>query len=208
MVPLALRERPAAMLDVGCGEGRFSRLLRSHGVPVTGIDPTGALLDVARQRDAETEYLEGIAEALPFESGRFDLVVSYLTLLDIPDIARAIPEMVRVLKPGGRLLVANLNGFNTAAMEHGWVLDAAGQPLHYAFDRYSEERAVWVEYRGIRILNYHRPLSGYMRLFLDLSLRLTHFSEPLPVSGAPEPRASRYRRVPWFCVMEWVKLAS
>lgn len=210
MLPLALRDRPAAALDVGCGEGRFCRMLRVNGIKVTGIDPTRALLTQARRCDATGDYVEGEAEALPFDDGAFDLVVSYLSLMDIPDVRRAIPEMARVLAPGGRLLVANLNSFNTAGDNGlGWIHDADGRALHFAVDRYSEERAAWAEWRGIRIRSYHRPLSVYLSLLLEQGLRLSHFSEPLPTSDAePAEKADRYRRVPWFCVMEWVKPAD
>src|SRR5262245_16459894 len=91
-------------LDVGCGEGRFCRLLRQRGFETIGVDPTVALIEEARRRDPGGKYLLGRAEQLDFVDDRFDLVVSYLTLIDIPDFRTAITEMTRVLKPGGRLL--------------------------------------------------------------------------------------------------------
>ena len=199
---------PGRALDVGCGEGRFCRMLRARGWDVTGLDPTRALLEEARRRDRDGAYVEGVAEALPFDDGGFDLVVSYLSLIDIPDFRAAIAQMARVLAPGGRLLVANMNGFASAAIEgFGWVSDEAGQRRHFAIDRYLEERASWVEWRGIRILNHHRPLSAYMRAFLGEGLSLAHFDEPGPAPGAPAERAEAYARVPWHCVMEWRKAA-
>lgn len=203
MLPRAINGSTRA-LDIGCGEGRFCRMLRQHGVDATGVDPTPALLDAARRKDPEGQYFEGCAEALPFADASFDLAVSYLSLVDIPDVRKAIPEMARVLKPGGRLLIANLNSFNSACADRGWMKDPAGRKLHYAVDQYLEERAMWVAWRGIRIVNHHRPLSLYMRLLLEAGLELTYFDEPLPVADAPE-RAVDYARVPWFLVMEWRK---
>ena len=58
--------------------------------------------------------LQAPAERLPFREGAFDIVVSYLSLIDIPDVGAAVPEMARVLKPGGTLLIANLTSFSTA----------------------------------------------------------------------------------------------
>src|SRR5690606_16488180 len=84
-------------LDVGCGEGRFCRLLRGEGIETIGIDPTEALLEQARRRDPSGDYRLGRAEKLDFADGSFDLVVSYLTLIDIEDIDAAIFEMARVL---------------------------------------------------------------------------------------------------------------
>lgn len=208
MLPRALATGAKSALDVGCGEGRFCRLLKANGIATTGIDPTPALLERARECDADGAYVEASAENLPFAKESYDLAVSYLSLIDIPDHARGIGEMTRVLKPGGTLLVANLNSFNTSTGDQGWVRDAFGQIKHYPVDHYLEERAFWTEWRGIRIVNHHRPLSAYMRAFLHAGLALTYFDEPAPISGAPEPKAERYRRAPWYCVMEWRKPAA
>ena len=190
-------------LDIGCGEGRFCRMLRQLGIGAVGIDPTEALIQYARQLDPEGEYHLGEAEALGFADRSFDLIVSNLTLIDIPDVRAAIAEMSRVLEPGGTLLIANLTSFNTAGPPNGWVRDQNGEARFY-IDRYMEERPEWVSWRGIRIHNWHRPLSTYMSLLLDQALQLRHFSEPQPVGGDPE-RAEWHRRVPYFVMMEWQK---
>lgn len=205
ILPRALARSPKNVLDVGCGEGRFCRMLGQHGLKVTGIDPTPKLISAARDRDPEGKYIEAGAEDLPFEDGSFDLVISYLSLIDIPDFKASIREMARVLSPGGVLLIANLSSFNTASIDTGWVKDGASRHLHYPIDNYLEERSVLIEYRGIRVLNHHRPLSTYMQSLLGAGLRLNYFDEPSPAPGAPEPKATVYRRVPWFLVMEWLK---
>jgi SAM-dependent methyltransferase len=193
-------------LDVGCGEGRFCRMLRAAGLTPTGIDPTEPLLAEARRRDPKGDYRLGQAEALDFPDTSFDLVVSYLTLIDIADIDRAIAEMARVLRPGGSLLIANLTSFNTASPPGGWQRDARGVE-RFSIDNYMEDRAEWVSWHGIRIQNWHRPLSRYMSLLLAQDLQLRHFEEPLP-QGGPPAKAERYRRVPYFLVMEWRKPAG
>ena len=189
-------------LDVGCGEGRFCRRMQELGIASVGIDPTDALLRRARDRDPAGTYLPGRAEALPFADGAFDLVVSYLTLIDIPDIRAAIPEMARMLAPGGTLLIANLNSFATAGR---WTEDSDGD-RRFRIDRYLEERAEWAEWHGIRVHNWHRPLSLSMGLLLGEGLVLRHFDEPMPQGGDPA-KVARYMRVPWLLMMEWEKPA-
>lgn len=194
----------ASALDVGCGEGRFCRIMRELGVAAVGIDPTQALLERARHLDPAGDYRLARAEALPFPNDQFDLVVSYLTLIDIDDAEQAIAEMVRVLKPSGTLLIANLTSFSTAAAP-GWVRDAAGKAIHcHPIDNYLDERAEWFEWDGIRIKNWHRPLSTYMRLLLGHGLRLTFFDEPSATDPDSE-RAAHVRRRPWAMAMEWRK---
>jgi SAM-dependent methyltransferase len=193
-------------LDVGCGEGRFCRMLKAAGVRPTGIDPTPALLEVARQRDPAGDYRIGRAERMEFEAASFDLVVSYITLIDIPDFRAAIREMARVVKPGGSLLIANLTGFTSACAAQGWVKDDSGEHLHYPVDNYLDEFSFWFEWSGIRIENWHRPLEAYMSAFLEAGLALKFFAEPGPVSGQ-QVHQERARRVPWFVVMEWARPA-
>jgi SAM-dependent methyltransferase len=108
MLGRVARDGYRSALDVGCGEGRFCRMLQASGIGTIGIDPTHSLLEQAKRRDPAGDYRLGSAEALPFEAASFDLVVSYLTLVDITDFRAAIREMYRVLKPAGSLLIANL----------------------------------------------------------------------------------------------------
>jgi SAM-dependent methyltransferase len=118
------RRRFTTALDVGCGEGRFCRMLQAAGISTVGIDPTKELLRQARRRDPKGDYRIGRAEALEFPDRSFDLVVSYLNLIDIGEVDRAIAEMAQVLQPGGTLLIANLTSFATAVPAGGWQPDA------------------------------------------------------------------------------------
>ena len=187
-------------LDVGCGEGRFCRMLTAQGITTTGIDPTARLLDAARDRDPQGSYLQVRAEALPFDDASFDLVVSYLTLIDIDDYATAIAEMARVLRPGGSLLIANLNSFSTAG---DWAAEGKAA-TGYLIDNYLDSRAEWESWNGILIRNWHRPFHLYMQALLTNGLRLTHFDEPAP-QGGDDQQIARYRRAPWLHVMEWAR---
>lgn len=201
---LAAARGHARALDVGCGEGRFCRMLRAEGAHIIGIDPTEALIAEARRCDPTGDYRIGRAEALDFPDADFDLVVSYLSLIDIADAAAAIAEMVRVLAPGGTLLIANLTSFATAGsgVGAGWTILPDGSRC-FVIDDYLSERAKWVAWRGIRIENWHRPLRFYMRALLDHGLVLRAFDEPA-FTGPPE-RAAHYERVPWAMMMVWHK---
>lgn len=187
-------------LDVGCGEGRFCRMLAREGLDMTGVEPTDALRATAQHRDPAGRYVSASAERLPFEDGQFDLVVSYLSLIDIAGLDDAIAEMARVLRPSGSLLIANLNSFNTAG---GWVRPENAEP-YFAIDNYLEERAIWQSWRGISIKNWHRPLGRYMSLLLAAGLRLVHYEEPRAIGGEPD-KVARYNRSPYLNLMEWRK---
>lgn len=190
-------------LDLGCGEGRFCRMLQRLGIRTIGVDPTRALIDHARALDPAGDYRIGRAEALDLPDAAFDLVVSYLSLVDIADLQTALSEVHRVLRPGGHFLIANLQGFSTAAVSQGWTFEPDGSS-RFSIDHYLEERATWISWNGIHIQNWHRPLSTYMSALLDLGFNLTHFSEPAP-TGIDDDKARRFHRVPNFLIMEWCK---
>jgi SAM-dependent methyltransferase len=193
----------ARALDVGCGEGRFCRMLAAEGIRTTGIDPTAALIAQAQALHAEGDYRVLGAEAMDLPPARFDLVVSCLSLVDIADLDAAVAQMVAALAPGGTLLIANSTSFNTAAMPEGWRRPLLGEP-YFAIDHYLEEREIPAVWNGITITNHHRPLKRYMQALLGHGLILRHFDEPEPVGGPAEKNA-RYRRAPYFHIMEWQK---
>ncbi|GAC1486282.1 MAG: class I SAM-dependent methyltransferase [Acetobacteraceae bacterium] len=92
-------------IDVGCGNGVFTELLLQHAAPaeVQAVDPSEGQLSFARGRPgaAGAAFLEGDAMALPFEATRFDAAVMALVLFFVPEPARGIAEMMRVVRPGG-----------------------------------------------------------------------------------------------------------
>lgn len=189
------------ILDVGCGEGRYSRRLASQGATVTGLDPVDTFIEHARERDAVSRYLVASAEAMPLESESFDVVLSYLTIIDIPDYRAAIAEMCRVMKPSGSVLMATIS--NVASTSFGWIKDENGRKLYRPVDRYMEDFYLDLEWSDIRVRNYHRPLSALLQPFFSAGLVLTDFLEPLPdpssdwfveESRAPTFQIMRFRR--------------
>lgn len=192
---------PARVLDVGCGEGRFCRMLAQRGIAVTGIDPTAALIAEARRRHPQGDYHVAAAETMTLPESAYDLAVCYLSLIDMPDLDAALVRIVSAIRPGGHLLIANLTSFNTAAVHLGWVKLLLGEPS-FPIDHYLDERARRTAWRGIDILNHHRPMKRYMQALLGHGLVLTHFDEP-PATGGPPDKRDRYNRVPNFLIMTW-----
>jgi SAM-dependent methyltransferase len=92
-------------IDIGCGNGAFTELLvqRCSPVEVQGIDPSEGQLAFARSRLATrvAEFRLGDATALPFPADRFDAAIMALVLVFVPEPAKAVAEMVRVVRPGG-----------------------------------------------------------------------------------------------------------
>jgi len=96
------------VLDVATGTGLVAEALLARGFRVTGLDQSAEMLAVASKRFGDrVELVEAPADALPFPDASFDTVVCTFALCAIPDERRAVGEMIRVLRPGGLLLLAD-----------------------------------------------------------------------------------------------------
>jgi ubiquinone/menaquinone biosynthesis C-methylase UbiE len=93
------------LLDVGCGSGLFSNMAGEIGADVTGIDASEALIAEAKQRNPAIKFLTGEMEQLPFADGEFDIVCGFNSFQYAANTQNALTEALRVLKPGGKLVV-------------------------------------------------------------------------------------------------------
>ena len=116
VVPLA----SGSVFELGCGGGLNQQFYDPARVTsFSGIDPSGKLLDFARESASKVgwkaDIRHGVGEDIPFADDSFDTVVCTYTLCSVDDPARVLSEVKRVLKPGGQLLF----------LEHGRAPDAA-----------------------------------------------------------------------------------
>jgi ubiquinone/menaquinone biosynthesis C-methylase UbiE len=109
------------VLDVGCGEGTFAVSLRRRGAIVTAADPSWPMIAAARDRGRETEnalsLVQARGEQLPFADASFDLVVAKTVLCFVGDGQPFVSEMARVLCPGGRFVIGELNKWSSWAAQ-------------------------------------------------------------------------------------------
>ena len=120
-------------LDVGCGNGAFTEMLVERCAPVSvqGIDPSEGQLAYARTRSLShvAQFRQGDAMALPFPADTFDAAVMPLVIFFVPDPARGVAEMARVVCPGG------------AVTAYAWDMFGGGFPYEALHD---EMRALGV----------------------------------------------------------------
>lgn len=95
------------VLDVGCGSGEFLQLLAEVGADVAGADPAPHMLELARGAHPDIDIRQGGFDALPWPDASFDVVTAVNSLQFADDRAGALREAARVLRPGGRIGIAN-----------------------------------------------------------------------------------------------------
>lgn len=181
---------PARLLEVGPGTGRFAaRCAAELGCEVIGADTSPAM--VAATREAGVEAVQADAQNLPFADAAFDAAVAAWMLYDVPDIDRALAELARVLKPGGRL-VAITNGCD--ALAELWQL-VGGRP--WPESAFSSENGEAQLRRHFPSVERHdltpraefadrQAVVGYMATLAgaDIAARVPELDGPLVAHGA------------------------
>lgn len=149
------------VLEVAIGTGRNLDLY-PPGVDLTGLDYSPAMLAIARERaralGLRVDLRDGDAHALPFADASFDTVVCTLGLCSVHDDRRAVAELVRVLRPGGLLLLLDhVRGATPAVRAVQWLLELAGRRV----DEYHLRRPLdHVLAEGLVVEHQHRSKLG------------------------------------------------
>ena len=134
-------ERVRSVLDVGAGLGHWASTLiglLSPEVSVVGVERDPRWVDRARQRAEELgltdrcSYVQGVAEALPFDDQSFDLVTCQTLLIHVADPTAVISEMRRVVRPGGLLLLSEPNNLSGMVVADSTT---AGKPVAELIER-------------------------------------------------------------------------
>ncbi len=181
--------RGRRVLDLGCGDGWLSGLAHTAGAQVTGVDGSAQLLAVARNRHPQVEFLQqDLAQGLPANLGTFDLIVSTMLLMDIPDLSLLFADLPRALVPRGRLVFTILHPCFYAYKPH---YDPAAGEWYRRVTNYQDEQLWRVESFGGHN-HYHRNLTYYTELLRANGFAITRLYEPEWDPG-PDP-AEAYRR--------------
>ncbi len=93
------------VLEVGCGSGVFLEAAAARGARVSGLDASGALIELARRRVPDADLVVGDMQFLPFGSDAFDVVAGFNSFFFAGDIVAALAEARRVTRPGGHVVI-------------------------------------------------------------------------------------------------------
>ncbi len=209
------------VLDAGCGEGRFARMLAERGAQVTGIDISARMIDLARTeedtRPLGIEYIAtDMADLSMLSSETFDLAVAYVSLLDIEQYETAIAEVARVLKPAARFIFSLVHpcfmtpGSSWEPKRPGMIPLMDDDKLYKKVDHYRPSRPyrfrMWPT-APAETINFHRTLTDYAHACRDAGLLIRDIHEPVPDDDtlSQRPYLKDWIRAPYFIIFECVK---
>jgi ubiquinone/menaquinone biosynthesis C-methylase UbiE len=170
------------VLDVGCGAGSLSSVLLSAGaeIRVVGVDPVPDYVSFAQQvvRDPRAAFRTGAVEVLPFPDAQFDAALALLVLQEVADPGRAIAEMVRVTRQGGRIAACQWDFHDGLPMQSMfWDVAEHWAPTEVARRR-SHDNAI--KRAGLQQLAEHwsrAGLSNVRTARLELEMQFTSFDD-------------------------------
>lgn len=183
-------------LDVGCGEGRVSRDLKSMGHRVVGIDSSWAMSYATTRAARATPAVTADATSLPLPSGIADCVVAFMALHDIDDMPAALHETARVLKPGGILVMAISHPVKSAGRFVGDSADP-DRPFVVNGSWYEQRQQTGTMTREGLTMTFHsrhRPLQAYTEALADAGFVIERMLEP----PDPAPVKPCHSRIPMF----------
>jgi 2-polyprenyl-3-methyl-5-hydroxy-6-metoxy-1,4-benzoquinol methylase len=202
-----------SICDLACGEGYVSRLLAQKGANVTGVDLSSNLLAHARRQSEGMgiSYLLDDAQALTrLDTSTFDIVISNLAFMDIPEVEPTCLAVQRILKGGGTFLFSVLHPcFETPFRlpETITELDEHGNFVACRVMHYIEEGRWFSGGTGMRGTHgaYHRKLSTYLNTLIESGFELKRLAEPtLPLDDEGAGARSE-SRIPASLIVESFK---
>jgi ubiquinone/menaquinone biosynthesis C-methylase UbiE len=215
------------VLDIGCGEGYFSRFFAKAGAKVIGIDLSESLIKAAMEEEEKHPlgvkyFVADAAELTMLDSESFDVVYCHMALDDMADYEGAIAEVSRVLKIRGRfILVMEHPCFSTrflnGKMISGWETrlrkDGSKEYPYYRIEDYFRRHSYSYEWKHDRLTTsfvttgFHRTLSDYINALTKHALVITRLDEPQPLEEGVRvhPPMRKHYRIPQSLVIEATK---
>lgn len=173
------------ILDLGCGEGGYSRELSKRGAQVISVDCSEKAIEYARSLAKKDNlqiehYVRNSNDLFDIESEQFDIVLCSMMLMDCEDFEGTLKEVVRVLKSNGRLFASVLHPCFDGNHESGIGRQGTGIDRQVVVMNYFEpkewEAPLW---NGtIPVIWRHRTLEDYVKTFIKVGLTIVDMNEP------------------------------
>ena len=179
--------RGKQILDLGCGEGGYSRELTRRGARLVSVDCSKKAIEyavsLAKEENLRIEhYIRNSNDLFDIESEQFDIVLCSMMLMDCEDFEGTLGEAYRVLKPGGKLYASVLHPCFDGNHETGIGRQGVGIDRQVVVMNYFEPKE-WVAplWKGtIPVIWRHRTLEDYVKAFVKAGFTIVDLNEPQP----------------------------
>lgn len=171
------------VLDLACGQGYFSRLIKEKGAEVTGVDLSAELIARAKEKSNNISYVLAPADNTNLKKEYFDTVVTVLAFENIKNIDGVMNEINRVLKKGGTFFLVLLHPAFRIPQYSDWGFDAKKELQYRRVDKYLSEVKIDIElnpHKGSKkvvSMTFHRSLQWYMKSFKKNGFAITAIEE-------------------------------
>ncbi|WP_298817152.1 class I SAM-dependent methyltransferase [uncultured Roseibium sp.] len=193
---------PGEALEVGCGEGRVSRLLTECGFRVTATDPVEAFINAAKDATSANAYAVCGADTLPFPDDLFDQVTAYNVLMDVEDVPATLSEVGRVLKSDGALTISIVHPFADIGSFRGAGPNAPFVITEPYLERTHFEETMVQDGLEMSFFGWSQPLQNYAAALEQAGFAITSIKEPVPDPKSTPERLKNWQRLPLFL---WLK---
>ena len=178
-----------AILDIGCGEGGYSRELTKKGAMVTAVDCAEHAIKYCISKAEEEQlkiayHIRNSCDLYDIADNTFDVVLSSMMLMDCEDFEGTVREITRVLKPGGKLFASVCHPCFTAAPSGGGIgRQGEGLDRQVVVSNYFEPKEWDAPIKpgsGLTVVWHHRTFEDYVKTFIKCGLTIVDLHEPVP----------------------------
>ncbi len=210
-------EKGEAVLDLACGQGYFSRLVKDFGANVTGVDLSSELIARAKEKSKDINYIVASAENTKLKKESFDKIFTVLAFENIKNIDEVVVEIKRLLKKEGKFVLVMLHPAFRIPQHSDWGFDNKKDLQYRRTDKYLSEIKIDIDLKpfkgkgATKTTTFHRPLQWYMKSFKKSGFAITSMEEWISHKKSemgPRQKAEDMARkeFPMFLALELKKL--
>ena len=196
------------VLDLGCGTGIYTKIMKRYGAEVSGLDISQKMLDIAKREVKGVEFRQGSAYNLPYRRGTFDVVLSALVIEHLTNTGKVLKEVNKVLKKDGVFIFSLHNPVISATEAYkGKKSEPIRVFINYFDEGMRNQRWNFVRRGNPKVVvpSLHITYQTLIRAIISKGFSIEDYvdSKPIKEGKKADPRAyALTSKMPYFCVFK------